>query len=199
MQKLHLHIDQIINGTFSPKKLNLLLMFQVNCPGCFIHALPTFNELFQKLHNQLGFIALSTAFEDYTLNAKENTELLIKDGELVGETKKYLLDQGIEKLPYKLPFPIGMDAFMEPYQKEGLIENICSLNPDYPTWASSDQNLLKKKVLIYLDNQQKTSLTFTANQFKGTSTIVLFNDQNELLHSWFGHQAIDEIIQTVER
>ncbi len=199
MRKLHLHIDEMISGEFVPKNLNLLLIFQVNCPGCFIHALPTFNKLYEKANEKIGFIALSTAFEDYTLNTKENTKLLVKDGKLVGETKKHLLEQGIERMPYKLPFPIGMDAFMGPHQKEELIENICFLNPDYSTWSGPDQNLLKKKVLIYLDHQEKTSLTFTANQFKGTPTIVLFNKQNELLHSWFGHQAIDEIIQTVEK
>lgn len=198
MKKLQLHIGEMIQGEFSPKGLNLLLIFQVNCPGCFIYALPTFYQLFEKYNDRLGFIALSTAFEDFDLNTRTNTELLIRESELVGETKKALLQQGHEKLPYKLPFPVGMDALLGPNQKEELVGNICSLNPDFPVWSAYDQNLLRTRVLDYINAQEKVSLTFTANQFKGTPTIVLFNDQKELIHSWFGHQSIDEIIHKIE-
>ncbi len=188
----------MIQSSFSPKKLNLALLFQVNCPGCFIYALPVFNQLYKKYKEQLGMVALSTAFEDYELNSKENTELLVNHGVLIGETKKALNEQGNEKLPYELHFPIGMDAILQSDQKEELVETICSIDPNFQIWSEYDQNLLRKKVLIYLSNQQKTSLTFTANQFKGTPTIVLFNEQNELLHSWFGHQPIDDIITKIE-
>lgn len=50
-----------------------------------MYALPTFNKLYEKFNSELGFIALSTAFEDFDLNTKENTELLINSNELVGE------------------------------------------------------------------------------------------------------------------
>lgn len=50
----------------------------------------------------------------------------------------------------------------------------------------------------YLDSQQKISLTFTSNQFRGTPTLGLFNDQNELLYSWFGHQSYEEIVNHIE-
>ena len=198
MRRFKLHVDEIIQGEFTPKKLNLLLIFQVNCPGCFTYALPTFNELFKKYKSQLGILALSTAFEDFDLNSKENTELLIHQGELIGETKKALLQQGIEKLPYELQFPIGMDSFLQPNQKEKLVETICLIDPNFQIWSDYDKDLLRKKVLIYLQNQQKTPMTFTANQFRGTPTIVLFNEQNELLFSWFGHQPLESIVGKVE-
>lgn len=198
MNKLQLHIGEMVQGEFSPKKLNLLLMFQVNCPGCFLYALPTFNQLFEKYDAHLGFIALSTAFEDFGLNTQENTELLINESELIGETKKALLQQGHQKLPYELLFPVGMDALLGPNQKEELVENICSLNPNYSVWSTYDQKMLRTRVLNYVNTQEKISLTFTANQFRGTPTIVLFNDQKELIYSWFGHQPIDEIIHKIE-
>ena len=189
----------MIQRKFNPQKLNLLLMFQVNCPGCFVYALPIFNELYEKYHEQIGFIALSTAFEDYDLNTVEHTKALVDQGELVGETKKALAQRGIDKLPYELQFPIGMDAHLEAGQYEELAEQICHLNPNYPVWAQYDQDLLREKVMVYLKNQDKVSLTFTANQFRGTPTIALFNDNDELLNSWFGHQPVEAIIKDIER
>ena len=96
MRRLNLHIDKMVQGEFHPKKLNLLLLFQVNCPGCFVYALPTFNQLYEKYNQQIGFIALSTAFENFDLNTHQNTKLLVDKGELIGETKKALHQQGIE-------------------------------------------------------------------------------------------------------
>ena len=198
MQKLHLHIDKMIQGKFSPKKLNLLLVFQVNCPGCFIYALPTFNKLYEQYSEKLGFLALSTAFEDFTLNSQAHTELLVNKGEVIGETKKMFADQGIDKLPYSLNFPVGMDPFLEPNEQDELVNKICLLNPNYQIWSKYDQDLLRSKVTVYLKSQEKTPLTFTANQFRGTPSIVLFNERNVLLKSWFGHQPTEEIIKSIE-
>ena len=152
-----------------------------------------------KLRNDIGFLALSTAFEDFELNTRENTTLLINKGTLVGETKKALFEQGIESLPYQLQFPIGMDAPLEPSQKGALIDNICALNPDFLQSPVHDQDAFRKRVLAFLDNQQSISLTFTANQFKGTPTIALFNDQYTLLESWFGHHSIKTIRDGIQK
>jgi hypothetical protein len=80
MRNIYLHIDKMIQGEFNPKKQNLLLVFQVNCPGCFMYALPTFNQLHATYNEHIGFIALSTAFEDFESNTSINTELLINTG-----------------------------------------------------------------------------------------------------------------------
>ena len=197
MNTLHLHIDQMIKDEFRPKKLNLLLTFQVNCPGCFMYALPMFNQLHTKFSDQLGFIALSTAFEDYELNTLQNTELLVSEGLLVGETKKAFGQRGETQLPYPLQFPIGMDKKLPQGEKTELVENICQLNPNFPIWTEYDQDVLRKRVLDYLDQQDEISLTFTANQFRGTPSIALFNEQNELLASWFGHVPLEGIIEKI--
>jgi len=104
MRKLHLHIDKMIKGQFNPKKINLLLLFQVNCPGCFSYSLPLFNKLYHQFNKDLGFIALSTAFEDFKLNTLKNTVALANEGELIGETKKFLSDQGHERIDNKYLF-----------------------------------------------------------------------------------------------
>lgn len=198
MKELHLHIDQMVSGKFSPKKLNLLLLFQVNCPGCFLYALPTFNQLYAEHGDEIGFIALSTAFEDFGLNTHKNTELLVSEGKLVGETQKAYKQQGYPELPFRLHFPVGIDKKMAPDQKAELTESICSLNPGFPTWSEHDRNLIRARVAGYLDDQTEVSLTFTANQFRGTPTMALFTDHHVLLASWFGHTPIKDIVHKIE-
>ena len=81
MRELQLHIDKHIQGNFETKELNLLLMFQVNCPGCFTYALPLFKRLYENYKDEkFSFLALSTAFEDFDKNTLENTTLLVKEG-----------------------------------------------------------------------------------------------------------------------
>ena len=193
MRKLHLHIDRILQGEFKPNALNLMLLFQVNCPGCFSYALPLFNKLYDQNQGKLGFLALSTAFEDFDLNTEQSTELLIKEGKMVGETKRALLQQGHSVLPYQLDFPIGVDTKAKNEQLSGLIEDICFSNPNFSIWSEYDQKLMRERVSDYLGQQEQISLTFTANQFRGTPTIVLFNKEYDLLDSWFGHTPIEEI------
>ena len=189
----------MLKGEFKPQKLNLLLVFQVNCPGCFFYALPLFNHLFQRYEKQLGFVALSTAFEDYNYNTNANTELLIQKGELVGETKKALKEQGVDKLPFPLLTPIGMDKKLDNQEKEELIEMICKSIAEKNVSANYDRNLLRKNVSDYLNKQEHVSLTFTANQFKGTPTIALFKEDNQLLNSWFGHVPVENLIQAIDQ
>lgn len=198
MQQLHIHTAEELQGKFIAKKLNLLLIFQVNCPGCFLYALPIYKSLFDKYSDDLGFLAIATAFEDFKLNTLENTLLLIEKRETVAETKKALSNQGIDKFPLSLDFPIAMDAKMSLSDKERVIQNICLLNPNYKIWADYDKNLMRKKVENYLDNQKEVSVTFTSNGFRGTPTFVLFNGQNEILDSWFGHTSPKSILNKIE-
>jgi len=37
---IQLKIDRVLQGSFDLKALNLLFVFQVNCPGCFIYGFP---------------------------------------------------------------------------------------------------------------------------------------------------------------
>jgi len=70
-------IDRVLQGSFDLKALNLLFVFQVNCPGCFLRFF-----LVNKLHwkyrqSGLNVLGLSTAFEDFEYNTAANTELLL--------------------------------------------------------------------------------------------------------------------------
>ncbi len=199
MKTLHLYKDKELHGSYKQEKLNLLLTFQVNCPGCFLYALPIFNQLYKKYNSNVGFIALSTAFENFDLNTTNNTSELIKNGTLVGHTKHALAEHGFDSFPITPLFPIAMDKIMTEKEKPELVTQICLLNPNFLTWNTNDRELLASRVIAYLNAQEKVSMTFTVNQFKGTPTIVLFNDKNEILQSWFGHTAKSEIEEEIEK
>ena len=92
MKKLVLEYEHPLQGKFTLHKLNLLLTFQVNCPGCFSYALPLFNKLLEEYpKEEVSFLALSTAFEDFDKNTLANTKNLVHTGKLVGELHSHSL------------------------------------------------------------------------------------------------------------
>ena len=196
MKKLELRFEKELKGKFELKKLNLLLVFQVNCPGCFSYALPLFNALYNDLQNQdISFLALSTAFEDYDKNTTQNTRELINKGTLVGETKKMMNQNGYKKLPYELDFPIAVDKEIGKSKEElqYAVNAICMINPNYKTWPEFEQKALDDRVKNYLESLDKISFSFTLNQLRGTPSFVLFNESYEILKEWFGHVNLEEI------
>lgn len=200
MKKLKLHFDNELQGSFKLKKLNILLVFQVNCPGCFSYALPFFNKLYHEFHTEnLSFIALSTAFEDFDKNTLENTQNLIKRGTFIGETKKFMKEQGYDKLPYNLNFPIAMDKINDTNTVDlnDAVNAICAINPNYTIWPEFEKKALQYKVKNYLNSLDKIALTFTLNQLRGTPSFVLFNSDYEIINEWFGHVPYEEIQQKI--
>lgn len=201
MKKLHLHYSHLLQGDFKLQKLNLLLVFQVNCPGCFSYALPFFNKLYAEFKNkEISFLALSTAFEDFDKNTFENTKALVENGILVGETKKMMLKEDEGKLPYTLDFPIAMDALEDELQEQDFNNaavKICILNPNYNLWPVFEKETLQKRVVAYLKSLDKIALTFTLNQFKGTPSFVLFNDNHEILEEYFGHISYEQLASKI--
>ena len=83
-----LKYSEVLQGSFELAAHNLVMVFQVNCPGCFIHGFPLLKELQTHYDNKLSCFALATAFEDFHLNTAENVKLMANTGELVGETLK---------------------------------------------------------------------------------------------------------------
>ena len=80
MDKIDLNYSKELQGEFKLNKINILLVFQVNCPGCFSYALPLFNKLFRNNKTEdVSFLALSTAFEDFDKNTLVNTKKLVEN------------------------------------------------------------------------------------------------------------------------
>ena len=109
--QFHLAVGEVLQGDMALDSRTLLLVFQVNCPGCFTYALPLAEAIHQD-SNRLGLRvkALSTAFEDFELNTPDHTRLLVEKGTLVGETRKSL---GTDTYDGTISFPVGFDAQMD--------------------------------------------------------------------------------------
>ena len=103
---IQLKIDRVLQGSFDLKALNLLFVFQVNCPGCFIYGFPLINKLYWKYRESgLNVLGLSTAFEDFEYNTAANTELLLTQKQTVGATRQALG----EDYAQAIDFPIAID------------------------------------------------------------------------------------------
>ncbi|MDN5201937.1 hypothetical protein QQ008_11200 [Fulvivirgaceae bacterium BMA10] len=199
MQKLQLCHTNMLQGKFSLQKLNLLFIFQVNCPGCFLYGIPVVNQLYQHFNSKISFLGISTAFEDFEYNNLENTKLLLTRKELVGETQKAMQHYGFEQYPHAIDFPVAMDKIAdETFSFKEATQHICNLNPSYMHWPGSHQEDFRQKVIYYLKSLEKISLTFTLNQFKGTPSLVIFNNDHDVLWQWFGHKTFSEINSVIE-
>ncbi|WP_103070551.1 hypothetical protein [Aquimarina sediminis] len=194
MKKLDLNFDQILQGEFNLRKLNFLFVFQVNCPGCFLYGIPLVNELYKKFNKDISFLGLSTAFEDFDYNNATNTNLLINTREVVGETKKAMIEQGFNHYPNSIDFPVAMDKTADQsFDFSIAAAKICKTNPNYKIWPEFEQRALFNKVIAYLKSQERIALTFTLNQLKGTPSILVFNDSYEILFEQFGHVEFNMI------
>lgn len=201
MGKLKLEFQETWRGPFHLGKLNLLLVFQVNCRGCFMHAFPVARQILDKYKADLNFVALSTAFEDFDLNTVENTASLAEKGCFVGETKKANEVYQFNEMNLPGDHPILMDKLLtaKEFLKPELISEICNLNPNYKLWSASDQKLQQQKVMDYYRGNELVAQTFHLNQFRGTPTFVIFNKEYDILDSWFGHKPFKEIETLIDK
>lgn len=137
--RLDLVLGEVLQGEFELGSRNLILVFQVNCPGCFLHALPTAESIHRERHrNGLTVVGLSTAFEDFELNTIANTRALLERSEFVGEMKHHLAEHGIETYPEAITFPIACDAGMDRGVGATFARNRL---PGTPTWILCDAEL----------------------------------------------------------
>ena len=195
---IQLKIDRVLQGSFDLKALNLLFVFQVNCPGCFIYGFPLVSKLHRKYRQSgLNVMGLSTAFEDFDYNTAASTELLLTQMKLVGETRRSLG----EFYSQAIYFPIATDqlttgdALATPENIEFLCTSIASFNQ----LSSLEQAALCQKVSAYLRRNDKTSATFTLNHLPGTPSFLLIDQNLQLLDGWFGHTPEADVIQRIEK
>lgn len=194
MKKLRLEYSSLLQGKFSTGKRNLLFVFQVNCPGCFFYGFPTINNLFKQYNEQINFLGLSTAFEDFDLNTMENTKMLLEEKSLVGETKKAFETHAGELQLSDIDFPIAMDVLSD--KTFVTSENISYIGNHFANYGHasvSEREQFDHKIKDYLHMNPIIPVTFTLNQFRGTPTFVLFDDDQNVMEHWFGHKSHEEI------
>ena len=175
----------------------LVEVFQVNCPGCFMHAIPEAIQIYQKYANDgVKVIGLATAFEDFELNTTDNLRMLAETGEVVGETKKALaaygqLEQGT-KYRYKIPFPLAMDNLIK-NEKEPDHETIMKvIRPQIPNFESEPleyQKQIIQRVKDYLNEKKYSAETFEKFSLRGTPSTILVDRKGILRHVSFGQSG----------
>lgn len=183
-----LKYSEVLQGSFEPRALNLMMVFQVNCPGCFLQGFPQMRSLHDKYQGRISCSALSTAFEDFDLNTTENTKLLLEENYLTGETKK-AFDTNNLIWNEAIPFPVLVDAIIEREEmlNSQFIDSVISNHKQFSKVL--DHELVENKTSLqhYFNHYQKCGFTFASNLLQGTPTFVLFNASMAVLLQWFGH------------
>ena len=182
----------------------LVEVFQVNCPGCFMHAIPEAIEIYNKYKEDgVRVLGIATAFEDFDKNTLENLKMLAETGEVIGETKGALSMNGKlqdgNKLSYKIPFPLGMDNLTKTsgeLSQEKIMEFIYPQIPEFDSQPEDYRNQIIQKVKNYMSSKDYSAETFEKFSLKGTPSTILVDRKGILRDVSFvqaGH--IDAMIQ----
>lgn len=173
----------------------LIEVIQVNCPGCFIHALPETIRLHEQYASQgLKVFVIATAFEHFDNNTLNNLERLLHQGELQGDPLQQLdsadfLQDG--KLPYQIPLSVAMDKLVRnevAVSAEDVDRFILSQLPDFYQGAYSDEKqlVIMQQAKHYLDNKTYHALTFEMYNLQGTPSSILIDRKGILRDVSFG-------------
>lgn len=190
----------MIQGTLDLNEVNMAFVFQVNCPGCFIYGIPMMNALYERFKNEVGFIGVSTAFEDFEHNNVANTELLLKEGIPVGETKKYLSQEGKTKYTNLPLFPVGFDKmstavdFLTKENIAFLIKGLTKAKGLNPIAEAA----LSQRIKDHYQNVSILGETFILNQLRGTPSFIIFKKDFEIIDHSFGHQPENRFVEVLE-
>ena len=171
----------------------LVEVFQVNCPGCFLYALPQAVDLYQRYADQgLSVLGVATAFEDFDKNNLENLTRLIAEGEVVGETKSSLSRQGklIDgRLPFRIPFPVAMDRLQNHHAElsQDKIETFINQRiPNFNQQTETYQRNIRQQVQQYFQSLMYHAETFELFDLRGTPSCILVDKHGLLRYCEFG-------------
>jgi hypothetical protein len=181
----------------------LVEVFQVNCPGCFLHALPQAIDFHQcYLYKGLIVLGIATAFEDFDKNTLGNLRKLASHGEVIGETFHLLSQQGVLKdwrLPYQIPFPLAMDKLVKrdsQVSQDEIIAFIYERIPDFDQQPDVHREKVIAQVRAYMEKLQYHAQTFEMYNLKGTPSHILVDKQGLLRECAFGsHPDLEQQIQ----
>jgi len=182
----------------------LLEVFQVNCPGCFMNAIPEAIEIYNKYKDEgVRVIGLATAFEDFDKNTLDNLKMLVETGEVIGETQGALAMNGKlqdgNKLPYKIPFPLGMDNLTKTtgeISQEKIMEFIHPQIPEFDSQPEDYRNQMIQKVKNYMKSKEYSAETFEKFSLQGTPSMILVDRKGILRDVSFGQAGhVEGMIQ----
>ena len=173
----------------------LIEVIQVNCPGCFVHALPEAIRLHETYASQgLKIFAIATAFEHFENNTLNNLQRLLHDGELQGDPlfqldKAGYLEKG--KLPYSIPFSVAMDKLVKNNTEVNEKEIHRFILSQIPDFFQNDLDEERKQAIYqqaenYLKTKRYNAVTFEMYQLQGTPSSILIDKKGLLRQVSFG-------------
>ncbi len=185
-------------------KIVLVEVFQVNCPGCFMNAIPEAIEIYNKYKDEgVRVLGIATAFEDFDKNTLENLKMLSETGEVIGETKKALSMQGQlqedSKLPFKIPFPLGMDNLTKingEASQDQIMKFIYAQLPEFDSQPEDYRNQIIQRVKDHFKSKEYSAETFEKFSLQGTPSSILVDRNGILRDVSFGQSGhLDSMIQ----
>ena len=183
--------------------VKLVEVFQVNCPGCFMHSIPEIINIYNKYKGDgLSVMGVATAFEDYDKNTLENLEMLLTTGEVVGDTKQALTQYGQlndGKLQFKIPYPVAMDSLVKEGGEPSMEKMTAFINQQIPNFESQPddyKNQIYAKVKEYYKSKEYSAETFEMYSLQGTPSTILVDRKGILRDVSFGSTAnLESMIQ----
>ena len=173
--------------------VKLVEVFQVNCPGCFMHSIPEIINIYNKYKGDgLSVMGVATAFEDYDKNTLENLEMLLTTGEVVGDTKQALSQYGQlndGKLQFKIPYPVAMDSLVKEGGEPSMEKMTAFINQQIPNFESQPddyKNQIYAKVKEYYKSKEYSAETFEMYSLQGTPSTILVDRKGILRDVSFG-------------
>jgi len=191
---------------FDQEKDHIVLVevFQVNCPGCFMHALPEAINIYNKYKDEgVRVIGIATAFEDYDKNTLDNLKMLVETGEVIGETKSALSMYGQlqtgNKIHYKIPFPLAMDKLTKIDGKvsdEKIMQFIYGQIPEFDSQSEEYRKQIIQRVKDYMKTKEYSAETFEKFALQGTPSMIIVDRKGILRDVSFGQSGnVDAVIQ----
>ena len=173
--------------------VKLVEVFQVNCPGCFMHSIPEIINIYNKYKGDgLSVMGVATAFEDYDKNTLENLEMLLTTGEVVGDTKQALTQYGQlndGKIQFKIPYPVAMDSLVKEGGEPSMEKMTAFINQQIPNFESQPddyKNQIYARVKQYYKSKEYTAETFEMYSLQGTPSTILVDRKGILRDVSFG-------------
>jgi hypothetical protein len=183
--------------------VKLVEVFQVNCPGCFMHSIPEIINIYNNYKSDgLSVFGVATAFEDYDKNTLANLEMLLTTGEVIGDTKQALtqygqLDDG--KLQFKIPYPVAMDSLVKEEgdpSKEKMTAFINNQIPNFESQPDAYKNQIYERVKQYYKSKEYSAETFEMYSLQGTPSTILVDRNGILRDVSFGQNAnLESMVQ----
>ena len=171
----------------------LVEVFQVNCPGCFLSAIPEAARVHDLFAGRLvTVLGVATAFEDWDKNTLDNLQRLAATGEVIGETRRLLDQRGMldgGKLRYRIPFPLAMDELIPASNgptREQALATILPQVPGFDAFPEAHQEQLIARVTAYLKSREYAPTTFDRYALQGTPSTIVIDKRGILRSITFG-------------